>query len=179
MWPESDIRVHLLARCIHCTKIKNFPVKRVKKCWAINIFSNTSSLTLHLWPCNLKINRVIYSLGASTVLSLTTSKQRGQKILIRKHFFKGQQFNLDLWPCDFKVNRGHLLPRGIWQLSSKGIKRYWVDNIFSKTNDLTLTFDHVTSKSIGVIYCFGASNVPSLTTFKQRGQKILCGHRLV
>ena len=113
MWPESDNRGHLLARCIHCTKFKNFPVKRVKKCWANNIFSNTSSLTLHLWPCNLKINRVIYSLGASTVPSLTTPKQMGQKILSRKHFFKDQQFNLDLWPCALKVNRGHLLPRGI------------------------------------------------------------------
>ena len=173
MWPESDNRV--LARCIHCTKFKNFPVKRVKKCWANN---------LHLWPCNLKINRVIYSLGASTEPSLTTSKQRGQKILSKKHFFKDQQFNLDLWPCDLKVNRGHLLPRGInctrfGNFQAKGSRDIEWTTFFSKTNDLTLTFDHVTSKSIGVIYSFVASNVPNLTTFKQRGQKILCGHRLV
>ena len=100
--------MHLLARCIHCTKFKKFPVTLVKKRRANNIFSKTSSLTLHLWPCNLKINRVIYSLGASTVQSLTTSKQRGQKI----YLFKTSSSNLTFDP-DFKVNRGHLHPRGI------------------------------------------------------------------
>ena len=68
-----------------------------------------------------------------------------------------------------------------WQaeeLSSEGVKRYEAD-IFSKTSSLTCTFDHVTSKSIGVIYFLGASTVPSLATFKQRGQEILSGHHLV
>ena len=50
---------------------------------------------------------------------------------------------------------------------------------FQKTSSLTLTFDHVTSESIGVIYSLGASTVPSLETFKQRSQEILSGHPLV
>ena len=50
------------------------------------------------------------------------------------------------------------------------IIRYWVDNFRNKTN---LTFDHVTWKSIRIIYFLGTSIIPRLATFKQRGQKII------
>ena len=63
----------------------------------------------------------------------------------------------------FRINRWHLLSWGILQLSkSRG----------TQTNSVTLTFDHVTLKSIGTMYSLGACTVSSLTTFKQRGQKI-------
>ena len=51
-------------------------------------------------------------------------------------------------------------------------------DIEQTTSSLTLIFDHVTWTSIGVIYSLGASNVPSLATFKQSGQNILSGHYL-
>ena len=39
-------------------------------------------------------------------------------------------------------------------------------NIFSKTSSVTLIFDHVTWKSIGVIYYLETSIMPCLATFK-------------
>ena len=40
---------------------------------------------------------------------------------------------------------------------------------------LTLTFEHVTWKSIGIIYSLRATPAPSLVLIKWRGQKILSG----
>ena len=77
-----------------------------------SIFSKTSILTLTFDHVTSKSIGVIYSLGASTVPSLATFKQRSQEILIRQHIFKPQQFDLDLWPHDIKIYRGHLFPRG-------------------------------------------------------------------
>ena len=122
---------------------------------------------------------VIYSFGASTVTSLATFKQNGQKILSRQHFLKDQQFDLDLCPCDLKNNRDHLLARGIHCTKFGNFQGYWVDNIFSERGSLTLTSDHVISKSVEDIYFLGAFLVPRLATLKQRGQKILSGHCLV
>ena len=48
-------------------------------------------------------------------------------------------------------------------------------NTISKTINLTLIFDNVTSKSIGVIFSLGAST--SLDNFKLGGQKILSGRQ--
>ena len=59
------------------------------------------------WKLILKLLRV------TSVLSLATFKQRGQKILSGQHFYKDQQFDLDLWQCDLKIDRGHLPSRGI------------------------------------------------------------------
>ena len=50
----------------------------------------------------------------------------------------------------------------------KGVKRYWPCG-------LTLTFEHVTWKSIGIIYSLRATPAPSLILIKWRGQKILSG----
>ena len=132
-----------------------------------------------MWP--QKTIGVIYSLGASTVTSLATFKQNGQKILSRQHFFfKDQQLDLDLCPSDLKINRVHLLGRGIHCTKFGNFQGYWVDNIFSRTRSLTLTFDYVISKSIGDIYFLRALTVLlCLATLKQRGQKILSGHILV
>ena len=47
-------------------------------------------------------------------------------------------------------------------------KTHWVQN-----SDLTLTFEHVTWRSIRIIYILGATPAPSLVLIKWRGQKIL------
>ena len=59
---------------------------------------------------------------------------------------------------------------------SKDIERttHW-----ARKSGLTLTFEHVTWKSIGIIYLLRATSAPSLILFKWRGQKILSGQHLV
>ena len=102
--------------------------------WAYNICTKTSSLILisdHVIWTSIGI---IYSLWASrsTVPTLATLKQRGQKIFSRQHLNKGQQFDLDLWPCDLKIDRSHLLswdttvPVKFGNFQAKGPK-YWAD----------------------------------------------------
>ena len=54
----------------------------------------------------------------------------------------------------------------------------WCYGTLRKTRRLTLTFDHVTWKSVRVTYLQRTSALPSLVTFKQRGQKILRRHHL-
>ena len=56
---------------------------------------------------------------------------------------------------------------------SKDIERttHW-----ARKSGLTLTFEHVTWKSIGIIYLLRATSAPSLILFKWRGQKILSRH---
>ena len=92
--------------------------------------------------------------------------------------------DLDLWTCDLKINRDHLLIEGkpcikfgINQVKgSEDIKR---TTQWSEKSGLTLTFEHVTWKSIGIIYSFRATPAPSLVLIKWRGQKILIGQDLV
>ena len=89
-------------------------------------------------------------------------------------------FDLDLWTCDLKINRDHLLIEGnpytkfgIDQVKgSKDIERttHWAEKI-----GLTLTFDHVTWKSIGIICSLRATPAPSLVLTKWKAQKILSG----
>ena len=76
-------------------------------------------------------------------------------------------FDLDLWTCDLKINRDHLLigfnpctKFGIDQVKrSKDIER---TTQWAEKSDLTLTFEHGTWKSIGIIYSFRATPAPSL-----------------
>ena len=46
---------------------------------------------------------------------------------------------------------------------------------WARKSGLTLTLEHVTWKSIGIIYLLGATPAPSLVLIKWRGQKILSG----
>ena len=93
-------------------------------------------------------------------------------------------FNLDLWTCDLKINRDNLLIEGnpctkfgIDQVKgSKDIKR---TTNWARKSGLTLTFKHVTWKSIRIIYLLRVTSVPSLVLIKGRGQKILSGQHLV
>ena len=140
-------------------------------------------------------------------------------------------FDLDLWTCYLKIYKDHLLIEGnpctkfgidqvkeskdierttqwakksdltltfehvtwksigiiyslgaplhqVWYWSSERVKRYWADNTmgweeWAEKSGLTLTFEDVTWKSIGIIYLLGATPAPSLVLIKWRGQKIL------
>ena len=75
-------------------------------------------------------------------------------------------FDLDLWTCDLKINRDHLLMGrnpctkfGIDQV--KGSKDIEQTTQWAEKSGLTLTFEHVTWKSIGIIYSLRATPVPS------------------
>ena len=82
-------------------------------------------------------------------------------------------FDLDLWTCDLKINSDHLFIEGnpctkfgIDQVKgSKNIERkiQWAEK-----SDLTLTFDHLTWKSIGIIHSLRATPVISLVLIKWR-----------
>ena len=61
-------------------------------------------------------------------------------------------------------------------MGSKDIER---TTQWAKKSGLTLTFEHVTWKSIGIIYSVRATPAPSLVLIKWRGQKILSGQHLV
>ena len=56
---------------------------------------------------------------------------------------------------------------------SKGLKYVKWTTHWAQKSGLTLTFEHVTWKSIGIIYLLGSTPAPSLVLIKWRGQKIL------
>ena len=116
--------------------------------------------------------------------SLVLIKWKGQKVLGGQHTGWEEWFDLDRWTCDLKINRDHLLIEinpcakfGIDQVKgSKDIER---TTQWAEKSGLTLTFKHVTWKSIGFIYSLRAIPAPSLVLIKRRGQKILSGQHLV
>ena len=84
-------------------------------------------------------------------------------------------FDPDLWPTDLKINRGHLLIKDYLptKFEASGAKHFWVISCtrWSKLAwPLTLTFDLLTWKSIGIIYLPRTIYLPSL---KLLGQSIL------
>ena len=84
-------------------------------------------------------------------------------------------FDLDLWPTDLNINRGHLLIKDYLptKFEASGAKRSWVISCtrWSKVAwHLTLTFDLLTWKSIGIIYSPRTIYLPSL---KLLGQSLL------
>jgi hypothetical protein len=86
--------------------------------------------------------------------------------------FKGDS-NLDLWPCDPKINRGSSTQYRqssyeVWILWTKWNLSYAAETIFSFMVIVTLTFDPVTPKSIGVFYPIWTIILWSLKTVGKR-----------
>ena len=84
-------------------------------------------------------------------------------------------FDLDLWPTDLKINRDHLLTKDYLptKFEASGAKRSWVISCtrWSKLAwPLTLAFDLLTWKSIGIIYSPRTIYLPSL---KLLGQSVI------
>jgi len=89
--------------------------------------------------------------------------------------------DLDLWPSDLKIDRGHQLtmtnlPYQEPWLSLINFSRYWADMVFALNGTVTLTFDLVTSKFIGIIYWPWPIFLPSTMTVTHKLFKILSGH---
>ena len=121
---------------------------------------------------------IIYSLWYTSVPNLMSVKQRALKILSSWYISMSQ---FDPWPLtyDLKINRGLSTPYNIpvyqvWCLSSKGFSRYWADSIFL-CPVWPLTFDHVISKSVVVIYFLWCISALSLMFVNHRILKILNG----
>ena len=126
---------------------------------------------LDLW----KSIGIIYSLRA-TLHQVWFDQVKGSKYIA----WTIQWFDLDLWTCDLKINRDHLLIEGnpctkfgINQV--KGSKDIEQTRQWAEKSGLTLTFEHVTWKSRGIIFLLRATPAPSLVLIKWRGQKILSG----
>ena len=81
-------------------------------------------------------------------------------------------FDLDLWPTDLNINRGHLLIKDYLptKFEASGAKHSWVISCTRWSNlawPLTLTFDLLTWKSIGIIYSPRTIYIPSLKLLGQ------------
>ena len=79
----------------------------------------------------------------------------------------GLTFDLALWPTDLNINRDHLLIKDYLptMYEASGAKRSWVISCIRygrSTWPLTLTFDLLTWKSIGIIYLSRNIYLPSL-----------------
>ena len=93
-------------------------------------------------------------------------------------------FDLDLRTCDRKINWDHQLIEGnpctnFGFDQVKGSKDIERTTQCAEKSGLTLTFEHVTWKSIGIIYSLRATPAPSLVLIKGRGQKTLSEQHLV
>ena len=93
-------------------------------------------------------------------------------------------FGLALWTRDLKINSEYLLIKynlctkfGIDQV--KGSKDFVRTTHWARKSGLTLTIEHLTWKSIEIIYSLRATPAPSLVLIKWRDQKILTGQDLV
>ena len=114
---------------------------------------------------------VIYS---SRTIYLPSLKVMGQSVL-ELSVAQGEVNWHDLWPTDLNINRDHLLTKDYLptKFEASGAKRSWVISCtrWSKLAwRLTLTFDLLTWKSIGIIYSPRTIYLPSL---KLLGQSVL------
>jgi len=89
--------------------------------------------------------------------------------------------DLDLWPSHLKFYRDHLLTMTnlatqVPWLSFINFLRYWADMVFALNGTVTLTFDLMTSKYIGVIYWPCPIFLTNTMTVTHKLFKILSGH---
>lgn len=128
-----------------------------------------------LWPCDLKINRDhILSLEGITVSSLVTFHHRGHKIFRVENTWD-QQFNLRKWTGKLKLKREHLLLDGNYctkfgSFQAKRAKDIEHSTFGIETSSLTLTFNHMAWKSIGVITSLGVISVLNMSNYKKKNE---------
>jgi len=121
---------------------------------------------------------VFYLIRATTLWSLKALAQRVLKLLSGNGFHSSGHCDLDLWPTDPKINRGLLLNQGYHPMKFwvKGYLSYWAETVFTLWVTVTLIFDLLTPKSIGVFYSKRATILWSLKALAQRVLKLLSGN---
>ena len=117
---------------------------------------------------------------ATPAPSLVLIKWRAKRYWADNTVGRAEWFDLDLWTCDLKINMDHLLIEGnsctkISNDQVKGSNDIERTTQWAEKSGLTLTFEHVNWKSIGIIYLLRATRVPRIVLIKWSGQKILSG----
>ena len=124
-----------------------------------------------------KINRDhILSLEGITVSSLVTFHHRGHKIFRVENTWE-KQFNLRKWTGKLKMKREHLLLDGNYctkfgSFQAKRSKDIEHSTFGIETSSLTLTFNHMAWKSIGVITSLGVISVLNMSNYKQKKRSL-------
>ena len=129
-----------------------------------NHFTASGHCDLDLWPSDLKINRGHLPVMTNVPMKFRDPRPKRSWVIIRKPFYcSSGHCDLDLWPSDLKINRGHLpvMTNVPMKFHDPRRKRSWViirkpfsyfqSTILLLQVTVTLTFDLVTWKSIGVI----------------------------
>ena len=162
----TDLKInrdHLLTKDYLPTK---FEASGPKGSWVISC-TRWSKLA---WPLTLNFDQLIWkSIGiiySPRAIYLLRLKLLGQ-IVFELSVAQGEVNWHDLRPTDLKINRDHLLTKDYLptKFEASGAKRYWVISCtrWSKLAwPLTLTFDLLTWKSIGIIYSPRTMYLPSL-----------------
>ena len=176
-WP-TDLKIskdHLLTKDYLPTK---FEASGAKRSWVISC-TRWSKLA---WPLTLTFDLMTWiSIGiiySPRTIYLPSLKLLGQSVLelsVAQGEVNCKTFDLDLWPTDLNINRDHLLTKDYLptKFEASGAKRSWVISCtrWSKlAKPLTLTFDLLTWKSIGIIYSPRTICLPSL---KPLGQSVI------
>ena len=177
LWP-TDLNInrgHLLIKDYLPTKFK---ASGAEHSWVISC-TRWSKLA---WPLTLTFDLltwksigIIYSPRTIYLPSLKLLGQSVPELLVTQANLTGMTFDLDLWPTDLNINRDHLLTKDYLptKFEASGAKCSWVISCtrWSKLAwPLTLTFDLLTWKSIGIIYSPRTIYLPSL---KLLGQSVL------
>ena len=125
---------------------------------------------LDLWPSDLKSKEVIWESWSMYLWSFMILGVSFFELSSGNHFTVSSHCDLDLWPSELKINRGHLavMTNVPLKFHDPRRKRSWVIirkpfSYFKSTillGQVTVTFDLVTWKSIGVICRSSSCNVP-------------------
>ena len=122
----------------------------------------------------------IYIWTSIRAIILWSLKALGQRVLVLlsgNSFYSSGHRDLDLWSTEPEINRVLLLNKGYhpMKFEGSGSKRTWVI-VFTLWVTVTLTFDLLTSKSIGVFYSIRATTLWSLKALGQRVLELLSGN---
>jgi len=162
LW-HTDPKVNrgiLLNKGYHPMKFEGLSSKN-SSYWAETVFTLWVTVSLTFDLLTPKSIGVFNSIRAITLWSLKAWAQRVLQLLSGNGFHSSGHCDLDLWHTDPKVKRGILLNKGlspyeVWRLWVKGYLSYWAETVFTLWVTVTLTFDILTPKSIGVFYSIRA-----------------------
>jgi len=146
-----------------------------------NSFYSSGHRDLDLWSTDPKSIGFFYSIRA---IILWSFKAQGLRVL---ELLSGKWFSLfgSLWPWPLTYwsqyrtgssTQYEQSPYEVWRLWVNGYLSYWAETDFTLRVTVTLTFDVLTPKSIGVFYLFRAITLWSLKALAQRVLKLLGGN---
>jgi len=152
--------------------------QRVHALLSRNVFHSLGHCDLDLWPTDPKINKGFLLNKSYHPMKFEGSGSKGTQVIER------QRFSLfgSLWPWPLtywpqnqygSFTQKGLPPYEVWRLWPKGYSSFWAEMVFTLRVTVTLTFDLLTPKSIGVFYSIRATTPWSLKARAQRVLKLL------